>query len=103
MIILIIISLLVRPSTLLLTPDGKGLVKATWRIERHPDNKFYSLSWASEEGESGSTFKQMDENSPISYERLVNVTSGHYLFEACVYRPKKTCVSQEVNIIGDLQ
>ena len=92
------ITLAVLHRVLIVSVKGTATVKVTWRIPRNLDNRYFSLAWISSEGESGSTFRDMDEKSPITYEKFINVTQGAYVFEACVYNQKKICVREDVEV-----
>ena len=81
--------------------EKKVTIKATWHIARHKDNRYYSIVWASTEGESGSAFRQMEgEDMAVTYERLIDVTRGVYIFEACVYRlTRRFCDKQSLEVL----
>lgn len=68
------------------------------------DNRWVSLVWASEEWESGSTFRELEgEKAPlVPIDQLVRVGQGSYIFEACIYRfkngkSKRLCDRRLVN------
>ena len=89
------------PVTLVLSPQANlclqgNYVKVTWRIPKNLDNRWYSVAWAANFGISGSTFKEMNDASPITYERMVELECDDYVFEACVYRRdrSKKCVQK---------
>lgn len=85
-----------------IAPIGKrGYVRATWKIEPHEDNAYYSFAYSGTE--EGSTLRSMDEYSTIHYERLLELPPGHYTFQACVIRkekpkPKTYCSSDEAEV-----
>ena len=72
-----------------MAPLGKrAAFRVRWRIERHEDNRGWSVACISEDYYS-SSHRQMDGNSPITYERIIELPSGYYVLEACVYRLKE--------------
>lgn len=73
-------------------------------IERHKDNRWRMLSWNSEEGESGlSIYEMLGEDDAYENVVFVRVSSGSYLFVACVYRwnegkQSQFCVREETEV-----
>jgi hypothetical protein len=75
-------------------------VRIRWRIDRHPDNRAWSMSYTSELGVVSSSFKEMHgEEEPEVYTVFRDLRTGYFVFEACVYRPgKKFCDRQEAEV-----
>lgn len=76
-------------------------VRAAWRIAQHADNRFWSLAWGSDIGASGSSLGQMEgEAARVHYEQIVEVETGGYTFECCVYRSNRQryCDRQDVTV-----
>lgn len=76
-------------------------IRASWWIAIHAENRWWSLAWASQTGVSGSTWGQMDgEDSPQHFQRMIEVETGFYVFECCVYRTtrQRFCDVQQAEV-----
>lgn len=72
-----------------------------YRIERHADNRMWSLAYGCESGESNGSWGQMEgESAAVTYDIYRDVSAqGGCTFEACVYRgtgKPYRCASQKV-------
>lgn len=90
------VSLDVYPRALI--KDGE--VRIRWKIPVNADNTWQSLAWVTDEDDIGSSLRQMDRRSPITYEKYLYIRATT-TFEACVYRlQKRHCVVQKVSVGG---
>jgi hypothetical protein len=93
------IALDVYPKFLTCIPSDRPTMRMRITMERHPDNRAYSLSWSGLNGHSGTSIVQMDgEDSERVVTRFQEITCTSYTIEACVYRTnkKKFCDHKEL-------
>ena len=88
----IVVGPTVAPVQLTVTPQVSvyrypAFVHAQTRIARHAENRWRTLSWASETGMSGLRLRELaGEHAQVSYDEFIEVTPGAYLIRACIYR-----------------
>lgn len=75
-------------------------IRTVSRIDRSPDNRFWSLAWASE-NYTGSHEIPIDNDSPVQFVfDIKEVPAGVYAIQTCVYNPKRRCVLSSVEVLG---
>lgn len=99
------VSVNVVPKAVVANPYKRVAFNMVWRIERHPDNRLYSVSYDCG-ADVSHTEREMDGDSARTYERMVELTvTQSCIFMACVVRkvegkPKTYCDRQIVEARG---
>jgi hypothetical protein len=101
------VSVSVVPKVVAVNPYKRVAFNLVWRIERHPNNRLYSVSYDCG-ADVSHTERELDgESAARTYERMVELTvTKSCLFQACVIRmvegrPKTFCDRQIVPARGE--
>jgi hypothetical protein len=80
---------------------GRAGLRVRWRILRHPDNRQYTIAWASA-WVSGAASRQLDgDNEATLFQRILELPVGAYRFQVCVFRASEDrpiCAQQVAEI-----